>query len=339
MKFEIGDRVLVLHSNEEGEIVDIINDKMVLVNVRGVKFPAYADQLDFPYFRQFSQKKQFPEKKNKKFIDQVPVEKNSGKPRVADGMWLTLLPVFDTDEFGDDVVEEFKIHLANNTHTACHFTYNLQYAGKENFTLENDIHPFQDFYIHDLPFENLNDNPAFNIEFALLVPDKKKATHFESQTKLKAKQIFARTEIMKKKGEATISFLLFPVYPDKPEEEKSDLSLLDAKGYKIYDASRARQNLEPAEHELDLHIEKLAANWRDLDNFEMLTLQLQTFDKYFELAQAHHLPSMVVIHGIGTGKLRDEIHESLKLKKGVKYFVNQYDARYGYGATEIFFQY
>jgi hypothetical protein len=56
MKFQIGDRVLILHSNEEGEVIDIINNKMVMVDVRGVKFPAYIDQLDFPYFKKFSGK-------------------------------------------------------------------------------------------------------------------------------------------------------------------------------------------------------------------------------------------------------------------------------------------
>ena len=35
MKYQVGDKILVLHSNEEGEIIDIINDKMVLVDVRG----------------------------------------------------------------------------------------------------------------------------------------------------------------------------------------------------------------------------------------------------------------------------------------------------------------
>jgi len=34
-----GDKVLMLHSNEEGEVVEIINNKMVMVDVRGVKFP------------------------------------------------------------------------------------------------------------------------------------------------------------------------------------------------------------------------------------------------------------------------------------------------------------
>ncbi len=49
MKYQIGDKVLILHSDEEGVIVDFINDKMVMVDVRGVKFPVYLDQIDFPY--------------------------------------------------------------------------------------------------------------------------------------------------------------------------------------------------------------------------------------------------------------------------------------------------
>ncbi|MGZ8550960.1 MAG: hypothetical protein ACXWV2_09875, partial [Chitinophagaceae bacterium] len=41
MKYQLGDTVLILHSNEEGEIIDFINDKMVMVDVKGVKFPVY----------------------------------------------------------------------------------------------------------------------------------------------------------------------------------------------------------------------------------------------------------------------------------------------------------
>ena len=110
MKFQVGDKVVIQHSSDEGEVVEILSDKMVLVDVRGVRFPAYTDQLDFPYFKRFSEKKiPSPEKKPKKYVDQLPPEKqqpNQKKERIAklaDGVWLTFLPVFDNDEFGDDV--------------------------------------------------------------------------------------------------------------------------------------------------------------------------------------------------------------------------------------------
>src|SRR3954452_1930070 len=91
MKFQVGDKVLVLHSNEEGEVVDIINDKMVLVDVRGVKFPAYIDQLDFPYFKRFTDKKIVPNKKERKFVEDIKKEKLAPR-RVADGVWISFLP-------------------------------------------------------------------------------------------------------------------------------------------------------------------------------------------------------------------------------------------------------
>lgn len=68
-------------------------------------------------------------------------------------------------------------------------------------------------------------------------------------------------------------------------------------------------------------------------------MQLSEFEKWYDLAVAHHQPNFIVIHGVGSGRLKEEIHELLKIRKEVKYFVNQYDPRFGYGATEIAFQY
>jgi Smr domain-containing protein len=347
MKFQVGDKVVIQHSSDEGEVVEIIDDKMVLVSVRGVKFPAYTDQLDFPYFKRFTQQKLVPEKKQKKYVDQLPPEKPAAgqkKERIAklaDGVWLTFLPVFESDEFGDDIVESLKIHLVNNMQEGFHFSYNLFSLGNSEFDLDNQVFPLQDFYLHDIPFANLNDNPSFEFDFSLLTPDKSKSDHYEASLKLKAKQVFNKIEEIKKSGEATFSFKLFDTYPFKPAEETVNTNLLAGlagSGFRIYEASKVRQHLEPARSELDLHIEKLVEKHAGLDNLEIISIQLQTFEKYLDLAIAHHLPSMVVIHGLGTGRLRDEIHEILRLRRGVKSFVNRYDPRYGYGATEIFFQ-
>src|SRR5436190_5534016 len=334
MKFQIGDKVLILHSNEEGEVIDIINNKMVMVDVRGVKFPAYIDQLDFPYFKKFSEKKLFPAKKEKKYIDDIKKEKES-VAKISDGVWLTFLPVMDTDEFGDEVVEELKIHLVNRTDTAYKFVYKLIYFGDSDFELKNEVHSFQDFYLHDIPFENLNDSPTFEFEFSLMNPHKNKADHYEASLRLKPKQLFARIEQIRLKGEATFSHRLFEKYPDKLVEDKVELGNLAAKGHKVYDA----KNLEPPRSVVDLHIEKITDDWNGLSNHEIVSLQLKTFEKYYDLAVAHMQPSLIVVHGVGSGRLREEIHEQLKHRREVKTFVNQYHPAFGYGATEIFFEY
>lgn len=341
MKYQLGDKVLVLHSNEEGEVVDIINDKMVLIDVDGVRFPVYMDQIDFPYYKMFTEKKYFDErnpsnKKDKVYIDNIKKEKATPKHKVSEGVWLSFFPLFDKNVFDDDVVESFKLHLINQTNEPYDFIYRINFAGSPDFELKNQLFSLSDFYIHDIPFEQMNDSPKFTFEFSLIKADKKKAPYFETSLKIKAKQLFQKIEEMKLKNEPSFSFLLFDKYPDKIEEVIPEY--INTQGL-LYDASKAKQNLEPARSVIDLHIEKLSNDWKRLSNFEILTLQLSVFEKYYNLALAHHQPNLIVIHGIGTGKLREEIHEILKSKKEVKSFVNQYHHNFGFGATEIFLQY
>jgi hypothetical protein len=339
MKYEVGDDIIVVHSNDEGKVIEIVNDKMVIIEVKGVKFPAYMDQIDFPYFKRFTKNKIVPDKpKPKVYVDHVPKEKRRDEVKVADGVWLTLFPKFETDIFGDEVVDRFKVYIINRTESGYEFTYKLNFFGRTDFEITSDIGAFKDFYLHDVAFENLNDSPSFDFEFRLLHPDKYKADFCEAHFKIKPKQMFQKIEELKEKNLPSINHRLIEKYPDKPyKEDLLDLSKLTSAGYKVYDAGKARQYLEPARSVIDLHIEKITDNWKGLSNFEIINLQLKEFEKWYYLAVAHHLPEFIVIHGIGKGKLKDEIHEILKTKKEVKYFVNQYDPRFGYGATEIFF--
>jgi hypothetical protein len=337
MKFEPGDKIIVNLTQEEGKVIEILSEKMVMIEVKGVKFPAYLDQIDFPYFKMFNQKKLVPKKQV--FIDDIKKEKNPVKIKTGDGVLLTFMPVFDKDIFDDDVVEKFRLYLVNQNNEAYHFIYTLYYNGEPGFELKNSIAANTDFYLHDVPFEDLSDNPKFNFEFSLATPVKNKADFYEAAIKLKGKQLFKKIEELQLKNEPSFSYELFINYPNKVEDEKVDLSKLGHAGFRVYDASRIRENLPEFRTVVDLHIEKLTNDWKHLSNFEILTLQLKTFEKYYDLAIAHRQPTFTVIHGVGKGKLKEEIHELLRQKKEVSSFVNQYTANFGYGATEIFFSY
>ncbi|MEO7310109.1 MAG: Smr/MutS family protein [Chitinophagaceae bacterium] len=337
MKFQVGDKVVVNHSNEDGIVEEIINDKMVLINVRGVKFPVHTDQVDFPYYKMFTQQKIVLPKKEHKFIDDLKREKSTARYKVTDGVWLAFLPVFDKDIFDDDVVESLKIYLINQTPTGYGFKFWLRYRGTTDLELKGEVLSLNDFYLMDIPFERLNDAPAFDFEFSLLKHEKNKVDYHEASFKPKAKQVFQKVADIRVKGDATFSFLLFLAFPPRlVEVVKMDLSKLNKAGYKVYDVKDARKHLPPPQSVIDLHIEKLHDQPDSLSGFEKLRLQLNTFEKYLELAQLHYLKEFTVIHGIGSGKLKDEIHEILRHKKGVSSFVNQYHAWYGYGATEIY---
>jgi hypothetical protein len=336
MKYEIGDKIIVLHSDEEGKVIDIINDKMVMIEVRGVKFPAYMDQIDFPYYKMFTQKKVVEKKKI--HVDNLKKDKTPGRQKTGEGVSVNFIPVFDKDIFDDDVVEKLKIYLVNNNEEPYRFKYQLVFAGDSHFELSNNIRGLSDFYLHDINFDDLSDSPRFDFEFSLENPDKRKVPYYEHSLKLKGKQLFKKIEELKQNNEPSFSFELFTSYPDKPEEEKVDTSKLGNAGFRVYDVSRVRELLPAARSVVDLHIEKLVDNYNQLSGAEILQIQLNEFEKFYELAVLHHLPEFVLIHGVGEGKLRSEIHEKLKLKKEVKSFINQYHSAYGYGATQVYFK-
>ncbi len=247
MKYQLGDKIIVLHSDEEGTVIDIINDKMVLIDVRGVRFPAYMDQIDFPYYKMFTQKKA-PEKK-KLYVDEVKKEKNAqsvAAKKVKDGVFLNFIPVFDKDIFDDDVVEKMKLYLINQNEEAYLFEYNLFFAGESSFQLKNKIERLSEFYLHDVRFEDLSDSPRFSFEFSLVNENKKKAAHFETSLKLKAKQLFKKIEETQLKNEPSFAYELFEIYPNKAEEEKVDLGKLGNTGFRVYDSKHIRQNLPAA---------------------------------------------------------------------------------------------
>ncbi len=340
MKFQVGDTILVKVTQEEGEVVDIINDTMVMVEIRGVRFPAYTDQLDFPYFKRFSQQKLVPEKKAKQFIDQIPKEKiTQSTPKTTTGVWLTCNAVFATDEFGDDYVTHIKLHLHNQTESGYQFIYKLLFGQKKELELKNQVLPFQDFYLQDISFSDLNDNPSFHVEFSPLQANPAKAPYYETMVKIKPKQLFQKIQTLITEGKSTFSYLLFDQYPDKQEEAALSLDKLTRAGFHVQVTNKAKNYLPPARSVIDLHMEKITDDWKHLSNHEILMLQIAEFEKWYEIALLHYQPILTVIHGVGTGRLRDELHELLRHRKPVKFFVNQYHPSFGYGATEIHFQY
>jgi Smr domain len=335
MKYEVGDKIVVNATNEDGKVLEIMSEKMVMIEVRGVKFPAYTDQIDFPYFKMFTEKK--PAVKKNIYVDNIKREKTAPKKKIGDGVFLNFLPIYDKDIFEDDVVEKLKIYLINQNEEPYNFNYDLMFGGDSSFTLKNTLEGLSDFYLHDVSFEDMGEGPKFEFEFSLKNENKKKAVAHEVFFKINGKKLFKKIEEIQEKNEASFRHELFTNYPEKIDDDKLDLSRLGNTGFRLYDASKIKDYLPPARTVVDLHIEKLTNDF-SLSNYEMLLLQLNTFEKYYDLAVAHKQKTLVVIHGIGEGKLREEIHDVLKLKKEVKSFVNQYHELYGYGATEIYFK-
>ena len=80
---------------------------------------------------------------------------------------------------------------------------------------------------------------------------------------------------------------------------------------------------------VDLHIELLTSNYHYLDNFEIVQIQLKECHKKIQQAINSNITNLTIVHGIGTGVLRLEVHKLLRNYK-FRFYLSK-DA----GSTEV----
>ncbi|MEL7339467.1 MAG: DUF2027 domain-containing protein [Bacteroidota bacterium] len=90
--------------------------------------------------------------------------------------------------------------------------------------------------------------------------------------------------------------------------------------------------------EVDLHIEALVSKPHLLAPSEMLQLQQKRIEKALNDAVLERYASLVLIHGVGEGKLRKIVHAALKESPAVLSFGPADPKQYGNGATKITFK-
>jgi len=88
--------------------------------------------------------------------------------------------------------------------------------------------------------------------------------------------------------------------------------------------------------EVDLHIEKLVPSKKGLNNYDILTIQLDTAKRQMDFAIRNRIPKLVLIHGVGEGVLKTELEYLLKRYENISTREGNYQ-KYGQGATEVYF--
>lgn len=103
----------------------------------------------------------------------------------------------------------------------------------------------------------------------------------------------------------------------------------------MFSGKTEKQEIQAPSREIDLHIEELTDQFPTMQAEEMLRLQLEVFRKNLEAAIVHQYQSIIFIHGVGNGTLRNELHKQLGKHPNVKTFKDARKEKFGYGATEV----
>lgn len=92
----------------------------------------------------------------------------------------------------------------------------------------------------------------------------------------------------------------------------------------------------PRHLEQDLHFEQLVDYPKNYSAQEKLNIQLVSARDCLQRARRGGIKRVILIHGVGQGRLREEVHSLLERMDGLTFYDASF-AEYGRGATEVEF--
>jgi hypothetical protein len=313
-----GQRVRVILTGESGTVQTVPDDGLVtvLLDEPEIAIPVLAEQLE---------------------VLEGAAPSDSG--REQKGVFLALVPVLGKE--GD--VVKWDVRLVNATETGCLFQ--VRWCGEENAVEEfrGQLEGHENARLHELRWDDLNGNPRLEV---MCWPRTSAGSGKKRERSLRVRPgMLTRKEVFVPQlgCRAILTDLFQNLHGETPAPQGEGLqeyTRRNAKKAKSHATGwvSARNPMARAgfETELDLHIERLSPKPAKLTGGETLQLQLRTFDAWLDRAITLGVPSLFVIHGLGTGRLRQEIFSRLDANPHISGYQNEFHHKYGFGATEIF---
>jgi dsDNA-specific endonuclease/ATPase MutS2 len=341
MKFKIGDKVRFLNERGEGIVTKIINKTTVGVTIEeGFEIPYVVSELVSVFDGTITASlpaNEIAEEPSVTYTSPASTRKETSK-----GIFLALSP-----EKADNLARsDFNIWLIN--HTAFNILYCVSLLKNKGYELfdKGEAKPFESKLIETISKKNIDEFNTLKVD--VLFYNEKAFEHEPPVSeivkikpfKLYKENAFADNELIPERAMIiNVSDLEKDLYFDKPESANTDLSKLLFQKNKPVDQTKKskphRINNASFEMEIDLHIEELIDNYGGMSNAEIIQVQLRHFQKAVDKAINEHYRSLTVIHGIGNGRLKQEVRAILSSMR-LRFHDASY-SKYGFGATEVVF--
>jgi hypothetical protein len=312
----IGDRVRLLHGNEEGVITKISSGGRVEVEIEdGFHIPAMKNEV---VLISKAEKAYFGDgviESADKSTDFVSSKSTS----TEEGLFLAYLPINDKDH---------SIFISNNTAKDFLAMVSEHHGSNSQTLLAEKIPSKSNKKIAEKSIQYFEEWPTLLLQF-FPINNKigKTEPAFERKIKFKASSFF--------KSKGKVPLLEKSGYVFRLTENTASIDIRE-----LNEALNPSKKSPPLEYprppkEIDLHIEQLTKEHDLMSNSEMLKLQMEVFERNLNYAIASGMDEISFIHGIGNGVLRKEIHKHLSQLENIKYFQDTQKSRFGYGATLV----
>jgi hypothetical protein len=98
------------------------------------------------------------------------------------------------------------------------------------------------------------------------------------------------------------------------------------------------EKVETGIPEIDIHLHEILEHDFGMDDYDKLQYQLNYLKKEIARLRAQHYTEIIIVHGVGKGRLREEVRTLLATYSDLVDMEDASFKRYGAGATHAFFR-
>lgn len=345
MNIKIGDRVKFINDVGGGIVTAFLDEKTIEVqNEDGFEIPVLATEVllesNDGYGWDGQNKPQFDSKPKKKEEHEVVIKPQDFSYRKFDGdILMAIVP--ENDKLLH--VSDLKLYLINDSSYSVQFNISQVDSNVNEFVKYGILEPdtkleikkynqstlskVKQLSLQGILFkEGLFDvqrpiEQSFNLESISFYKAStfKENDYFENNAFLNIMEEFNLEEVVNKLSDHEI----IQVSVEKEIQNKNK---------DIETAKKKSSDME----EVDLHIEAIVDNHKELSNGEIVDIQMSRFETALETAMRSKQSRMIFIHGVGNGRLKHELRKKLDRKYPDFKYQDASFKEYGYGATLVY---
>lgn len=326
MKLRIGEKVRFLNETGEGIITRFKDKDMVYVEMSdGFEIPYLIKHL-VPIHTELILN---PE------VENIDMELESHV--LSDCIYFIVEP----DHELPLLVSDYKFYLFNSSSYNMSYTYSIKDEEYYQTLKHGEIGAYQKVLLKQVKKTFFEEYAYHKIECLFF-----KNTHYKNQFPI-AEVLFINDRVLKENVLAKHHEFKFSVYAFILKDDFFDKKIIEQKiteddirklrsikEFKQPQKKSTSAKQKTTEKEVDLHIEELIDSYSGLTNSQILNIQMDHFERELDDARANGLKKIIFIHGVGNGRLKQEIISVLKNQEGLKYQDGSYK-KYGFGATEV----
>jgi len=312
--FKIGDYVRFIDEKREGYITKEIDEQTVgVTDTDGFEIPVSRGNLTYVHGHHANASTA---------NNAMPTQQLDDK-FVEDGVYLAV-----AEDNKASVVAHFT--LVNRTSYQLLLTLKTEKAGIYKGEFAGVIQPKTSVQVYTANLGDLDNWPNFTFQVLYFTSGNK-----QPQKPLQVEKRFKSKDFSGSKNQITeVNKYGWLIRLDEPA------LVIDAQKLKesFFNQKEEKPKVAKPAQEIDLHIERLRDDHHFLSQTEIVNTQLEAFKKALDAAIVHQMPSIVFIHGVGNGTLRDQIHKTISKHPQVRTFMDAKKEKFGYGATEVVFK-